>query len=297
MTLQEAQSLTSLEQLPQDASYFSEGVTARVFDFNARFGHSFRHVYVNNIGFPRTNWLGHFADSIPAMPLQDNDITDVLTGLPLGFVPENTPNILTIVNRPGQSFGKPIEATYSLVEDEANRLESTWRFTYSYKAEFLGEPSPPSSTPLLGTEPSFDETLTATTLTLFRQSRDELFVDGFDSTFGEQLRLLVAAYSVPAVRAIERAIADPASSAEAAEETLRQMGYMTDESTHHARLGLLARALESTNVRLRDAASIGIASLDDPLAIPALHKAIAREPSAWLRETLEEVVNQLEDAP
>lgn len=78
-----------------------------------------------------------------------------------------------------------------------------------------------------------------------------------------------------------------------AEEALRQVGCMNDKKTHSARRSLLEHSLESPDMRIRDAASIGIETMEDPAAIPALKRAIENEQVGWLRQYLEDIMNQL----
>ena len=68
---------------------------------------------------------------------------------------------------------------------------------------------------------------------------------------------------------------------------------MNDGKTHSARLSLLGHLLESQDLRIRDAASIGIEAMEDPAAIPALKHAIENEQTGWLQRYLEDVMNQL----
>ena len=127
---------------------------------------------------------------------------------------------------------------------------------------------------------------------LFEQDSEEIFIDGFDSQFGRTLVELVTSSGAEAVHALQQVIHDPTTSIEDSEEALRCMGYMADPWTHQERLALLVKAMTSSNLRVRDAASIGIAALDDPAALPSLQEAILREPSIWLRATLEEISAQ-----
>lgn len=82
---------------------------------------------------------------------------------------------------------------------------------------------------------------------------------------------------------------------EVVEEALRQIGYMDDEITHRHRLSLLERALESPNSRVRDAASIGLDAMDDPVAIKSLQRAVDCERYEPLRQNLEIVLRRLQD--
>ena len=132
---------------------------------------------------------------------------------------------------------------------------------------------------------------------IFRDADDEIFHDGMDSEFSCRLRDAIARHGNAAIEALEPFLHDPRSNTEASEEALRVLGDIGDARTHVARLALLLRALESPDARIRDAASIGLAALDDPAAIDGLRCAIEAERSAWLRTNLDLVLNQLLEHP
>lgn len=128
---------------------------------------------------------------------------------------------------------------------------------------------------------------------LFHSAKDEMFEDGMTSRFSDALRGIVREHDVEAIGQIGMAIRAADTSVKVAEEALRQVGYMNDGKTHSARLSLLERSLESPDIRIRDAASIGIEAMEDPAAIPALKRAIENEPAGWLQQYLKDVMNQL----
>ena len=130
---------------------------------------------------------------------------------------------------------------------------------------------------------------------LFRDASDETFEDGMDSSFSVNLTRVVRDHGVAAVSVLERVISADDVNVEIAEEALRQVGCMDDAKTHRRRLSLLERALGSPNVRIRDAASIGIEALDDPAAIESLRRAIDNEQHGHLRQNLKDVLAQLQD--
>lgn len=132
---------------------------------------------------------------------------------------------------------------------------------------------------------------------IFRDADDEIFHDGMDSEFSRRLRDAIARHSNAAIEMIETLLHDPKSNTEASEEALRVLGDIEDARTHAARLALLLRALESPDARIRDAASIGLATLDDPAAIDGLRCAIEAERSAWLRTNLDLALSQLLEHP
>ena len=66
--------------------------------------------------------------------------------------------------------------------------------------------------------------------------------------------------------------------------------------TRRSRLAVLTSSLKSPDPRLRDAASIGLAALDDPAAIEDLRDAVDREAVPQLRHNLTLALDQLQAA-
>jgi hypothetical protein len=130
---------------------------------------------------------------------------------------------------------------------------------------------------------------------LFFSAQEEFFEDGMDSTFALRLIELVVACGIPVVKELERSIANPAINSETSEEALKAIGRINDPETYSARLSLLEYALASPEPRIRDAAGLGLASLDDPRAIPYLKRAVAKEEITQLRRCLQQVLDQLKD--
>lgn len=139
----------------------------------------------------------------------------------------------------------------------------------------------------------YQKILTNTLNELFHSANNEVFEDGMTSRFSDALRGFVRKHGGAAIEQLGVAIRAADTSVKVAEEALRQVGHMNDGKTHSARLLLLERSLESPDMRMRDAASIGIEAMEDPAAIPALKRAVENESVEWLRQYLEEVLDQL----
>ena len=129
---------------------------------------------------------------------------------------------------------------------------------------------------------------------LVQEAANEVFYDGMESAFSHGLTQAVQAYGNNAVNAIGMLLSWDRTNAEAAGEILRQMGSMEDPTTHHSRLATLIERLQSPDPRIRDAASLGLASLDDPIAIDFVRKALNQESSHQLQKNLKLVLNQLQ---
>ena len=128
---------------------------------------------------------------------------------------------------------------------------------------------------------------------LVREAADQVFSDGMESAFSRRIILAVQTYGDIAVHAIARLISSGSVNVEVAGEILRQMGSMGDPLTHHSRMAILMNNLQAFDPRMRDAASLGLAALDDPAAIGALRRALERESSLRLQGNLKLVMDQL----
>ena len=153
----------------------------------------------------------------------------------------------------------------------------------------------PNETKIVKLELDMEDLLVDILNKLLRNSLDETFEDGMDSSFGDSLNRIVLAYGRSAIHAL-RIVMRMNVDGEVAEEALRQIGRMKDVRTHYHRLALLEHKLASPNSRTRDAALIGIESMDDPAAIPSLQRAISREKYGRLQQNIKAVLDQLQNA-
>ena len=185
----------------------------------------------------------------------------------------------------GQGWPKPYTAT---LPDSAAQVLVVETMTEFVRRWNCGTDPPKSAKPVSG-----QEMLADVLRELFHSANDEVFEDGMTSRFSDALRGIVREHGVEAIGPIGTAIRAADTSVKVAEEALRQIGCMNDRKTHGARLSLLVRSLASPDIRIRDAASIGIEAMEDPAAIPALKRAIENEPTGWLRQYLTDVMNQL----
>ena len=128
---------------------------------------------------------------------------------------------------------------------------------------------------------------------LFARSRYVVFHDGMTSDFSRELHRIVQTYGVPSIVALEKVL--HGASVGVAEEALIQIGHIEDDKTHRYRLALLARALESSDGRIRDAAAVGIDAMEDPAAIESLQKAVDNEPHKFLRQYMKDLLVHLQD--
>ena len=150
------------------------------------------------------------------------------------------------------------------------------------------------STVIDGPAMIFEDHVTDAFVELFRSAANEVFHDGMDNSFRQEAGLAIEVYGDVAVRALQRAVHDGSCDVEVIEESLRLLGDIDDVRTHHARLAVLVDELGSENARVRDAASVGIASLGDPGAAYSVRCAIERERSSRVRRNLESALSALD---
>ena len=129
---------------------------------------------------------------------------------------------------------------------------------------------------------------------LFEAAKDQHFEDGMESEFSRELTTLIAAYGNMTVQELAYLVLSEKVNAEVASEALRWLGNMPHGASCHFRLWLLERSLLCSSPMVRDGAILGLASLDDPRAIPYIKRAIEPEQCEALRKNMEQVLVQLE---
>ncbi len=129
---------------------------------------------------------------------------------------------------------------------------------------------------------------------LFLAAREERLEDGVASALSRGLVRVIETYGNAGVAALEMILADPHVNDDVAAEALRWLPFVRNDESHKYRLTILKQALSSTAIRVRDAAIVGLASLDDPGALAALEMAIEGERCGELREQMLLVRDQLE---
>ena len=135
----------------------------------------------------------------------------------------------------------------------------------------------------------------ATLNLVFEEAHDEEFENGVESKFSESLSAIVNLHEQVAVGAIGRKLKARNIGIEVLIEALRQIGQLDHEPTRPIRLKLLEPYLRNDNIRIRYAACLGLAALDDGAAISALRRALDAEPSDKIRVILLKVLNQVEN--
>lgn len=130
---------------------------------------------------------------------------------------------------------------------------------------------------------------------LFTREVSDTFGEEFESEFGLELQAIILRHGELAIDALTGVVLSDRVNKELASEVLRELGRVKDPTSYRRRLWLLESGLFSNSARIRDAASLGLASLDDPHAIPYLRKAIDEEQCDELRDDLKQVLEQLQE--
>ena len=130
-------------------------------------------------------------------------------------------------------------------------------------------------------------------LTVVFSTSDETFEDGVENTFSTNLLSFVKTHGSDAMEAISNLILSENVKGEVASEALRWLGRVHDPKTYLERRWLLERSLFSSSPKTRDGAALGLASLDDPHAVPYVERAIEGEGVEPLRADMKQVLDQL----
>ena len=123
-------------------------------------------------------------------------------------------------------------------------------------------------------------------------ARGEVFEDGMESQFSRGLQRLIEDRGDDAVRELEELFETDRIDAAVAAEALRWLGLMGQGAAYRRRRRLLEEALSADSAEVRDGAVLGLTFLDDPHALESLHAALARESQAWVREGMEQAIQQ-----
>jgi hypothetical protein len=130
--------------------------------------------------------------------------------------------------------------------------------------------------------------------TIFWTAKGEVFEDGMESAFSQQLISFVKRYGNNVLESITCLIVYESVDPEVSGEALRWLGRIEHAESYKYRCWLLERSLSLSSTRVRDGAILGLASMDDKHAIPYLKLAIGKEQCFELKADMELVLEQLE---
>ena len=128
---------------------------------------------------------------------------------------------------------------------------------------------------------------------LFVSGRELRFQDGVHTAFSRRLVSIVAQYCDAAMEILAHLLVYDKMNPEVASEALRWLGQMEHPPSYKYRRWLLERCLKSASLTVREGAVLGLASLDDPHAIPYIEKAAQSEQCTELREDMAQVLSFL----
>lgn len=129
---------------------------------------------------------------------------------------------------------------------------------------------------------------------LIAAASDSVLSDDYDTQFRRQLELFVRGYGKSAVDVLADLIVNPKADPMAASKVLEALGASYDAATFPGRFRLLEQGLNSPNAVIRYGAAVGLASLQDARALPALRSAVERETGQELRAVLYQVITFLD---
>lgn len=188
---------------------------------------------------------------------------------------------------PGAETSYPFHTQTNIRAMRPSRLQKIQHMRYVAAWE-----EPPTSC-ATGVSSQIADSLEGYLRRLIADSSDEIFMDGMESRLSAGLKHLIGIAGRFAVSEIRSLMDSGELDIETIGEILRVLGAYDDQASHTSRLSILLDYLESHDPRIRDAALLGLASLDDTSAICALKKALEKEPVAELREDLQEILRQL----
>ncbi len=129
---------------------------------------------------------------------------------------------------------------------------------------------------------------------IFINAKEEHFEDGMESQFSYDLIQLIKIYKEPAIELLGEWIPNGIVNIEIGAEALRWVGRMHDQDTYESRRRLLEYSLFSRFPRIRDAAGLGLASMNDLNSVNSIRKAIDQEEIGELKNDLTQVLVDLE---
>ena len=138
-----------------------------------------------------------------------------------------------------------------------------------------------------------EETIVDRMRFIFKKAESDLFETGIISEFSRNLEEIIKIYGVPAIDVLGDLIYSTTN--EVTVEALQALGRLHHNPTYESRLWILERCLTNSDPKTRDAAGLGLASMNDPRALPYVKRAVEKEPINSLRDDLGLVLNQLEN--
>lgn len=181
--------------------------------------------------------------------------------------------------------------------------EETWPFEVVEIGEPCASGSPvptryADSSTSLEKQDAADEAITDHFYSLLQAVLDlgagEVFEDGMETEFSEELIEYLEAGRSSAVHALRRLLGQGYAGQEVGGEALRWLGCINQPATRNVRRLALEHYLQSDSAYLRDGAAIGLSEMDDPAALPAIGVAVSKGTSPLTLKRLRQLQEQLE---
>ena len=129
---------------------------------------------------------------------------------------------------------------------------------------------------------------------LFHAASDGISDDELFKAFSDKLSTLVILYGDAAVETMAPFIIGDKANAEIASAALNCLSHIEGRIAYNYRMWVIERSLQSRSSWIRDAAALGLESMDDPSAIPYIREAHSREQNSELRRYLQSVLEYLQ---
>lgn len=130
---------------------------------------------------------------------------------------------------------------------------------------------------------------------IFSRGEREVFHDGQDSIFSRRLEETLKCDTFRVLNILAAFVIADCFYPNVFSEMCRVVGRMETHRADEERLQLLELCLWHPNADVRDGAGLGIASLDDKRGYAAVKWAIERETVQWVKEGLQQVLEQLSE--
>lgn len=130
---------------------------------------------------------------------------------------------------------------------------------------------------------------------IFNRAESEEFQTGYDSILSRQLTAAILDGGPRELHSIELMLLNEGHSNRVKAEVLKILGDLVDLDSHLKRYFILEAYLFCVDSSLRDAALIGISCMNDPIAIPALERAMITESIPELRRDIRSVLVELKE--
>jgi len=130
----------------------------------------------------------------------------------------------------------------------------------------------------------------------FRNSSDELFEGGMESNLSKVIESAILELGEEAVKSVDEIIRSEISNLPTKIEALRWIGLVEHSASRDFRTSILCKYLKDPEIRIRDAALIGLSDLNESNALPPLKDAFENESSAMLKRNMRAVIGQFENA-